>query len=170
MEYRDLRRRVEWSTCTSLRVVMAQHAIIMIDFVAAPSNIALVHLGERLRENKQQRQRILSLLSKVATELDHRYEDVVAQMNVEFDNIAMNVASTGKTNAAFSQSECARFYEQLSNGRARNTVSKTCEYFNEYLHQLSLLQNSLGTESFPIRAWSCIMSASVLGVWLDRVT
>lgn len=163
--YWDIRRRVECKIPTCMRIIMAQHAVLMIDFIVKNTKRDVALVGVKLAENQQLRESFMTE-GGILTELDERYEEVVKQMVEQFDNIAMAVADQTQPPTSFGNSDCARFYEMIRNGRARIAVRDACKHFDHYLYSLSLLKQQ-DQESFFVRAYSCIMSAIALGTWLD---
>lgn len=163
--YWDIRRRVECKLPTCMRVIMGQHAVLMIDFILSNSKRAVANVGVKLAENQQLRESHMT--GHIMNELDERYEEVVKQMVNEFDEIAMAVAEQTRPVSVFGESDCARFYEMIANGRARIAVRDACKHFDQYLYSLSLLKGTPTEEAFFVRAYSCIMSAVALGAWLD---
>lgn len=173
LAFQKARWQVEHTTAFeqhTLRVIVAQHALCLADFVSADiagDKLNVFRVGARLcRVHDKWRDTLVHAIGgRFANDPQSRdFDDVVDRILQRFSDCT--IVATDELPAS-----CVNFYERLTE-KARHAGVQTARKFKDYTadtHHLMLLGKNATQEDVCGAALSCLYSALALGMWLDAI-
>ena len=156
-EYERARRRYDMNVC--FEHVLSQHAVVMVDI--AKNNSALN--GIRLGQVNAAWSSLLSngLDNSSQSQLDKEYRRAVKRVIDEYTRATLDP----KSNKTLFNMSSLHMAHVASHSKAN--LEETSRLFAQYSASLADMFNR-SNGSYEDRAWSCLVTAHSLGMWLDK--